>query len=266
MTIEQNIGFGVGNKVGKKEKILRIYNLLEILKLKGMEKRYPYELSGGQQQRVALARALITEPEILLLDEPFSALDEHLRNHMLNELQENLSAFQGTTLFVTHNMEEAYRICENISVLSKGNIEASGNREDIFNSPPTSSVAKLTGCKNISSAKNISLDKLEASDWGCIFSMDEKIQHTINKIGIRAHYLHVAEEEDDVNVFPCWVAFTSEMLFRTIVYLKMNSKPENRSDYHLLWDISKEEWVAIKNKDMPIKIKIESSKLILMES
>ena len=135
--------------------------MLSMFHLEGLEKRVPVQLSGGQQQRVALARALVMEPEVLLLDEPFSALDEHLRSTMTKQLIDILADYNGVTLFVTHNMEEAYRICTTLLVLSEGNITASGDKEEIFNAPPTLAAARLTGCKNISTVRKISKEKWE---------------------------------------------------------------------------------------------------------
>lgn len=119
MTIYDNIVFGLGNK-SKDEKASVVLRELEKVHLKGLEKRFPHQLSGGQQQRAAIARALALEPEILLLDEPFSALDDHTRGLVVREMGEMLSNYKGTAIFVTHNMDEAYRLCENIVIISKG--------------------------------------------------------------------------------------------------------------------------------------------------
>src|SRR5665647_2717678 len=155
MTVEQNIGFGLDKSIPKIERSKIINKKIKDLQLSGMEKRYPYQLSGGQQQRVALARALVVDPEIILLDEPFSALDEHLRNNMIIQLKEDLIDFKGTSIFVTHNMEEAYQLCNNIIIIAGGCIDATGHKDVIFNNPPTLYSAKLTGCKNISKARKV---------------------------------------------------------------------------------------------------------------
>jgi len=102
--------------------------------MQGLGNRYPHQVSGGQQQRVALARALAIQPEVLLLDEPFSALDTHLRSQMEKQLIETLSTYQGVTL-CHHNLEEAYRVCKNLLVLSEGKTGAYGSKENIFERP-----------------------------------------------------------------------------------------------------------------------------------
>jgi len=125
--------------------------------------RYPHQVSGGQQQRVALA-SFSNSTKVLLLDEPFSALDTHLRSQMEKQLIETLSTYQGVSVFVTHNLEEAYRVCKNLLVLSEGKTGAYGSKENIFERPCTLSVAQLTGCKT-SPAQAVSSDWVEATDW-----------------------------------------------------------------------------------------------------
>ena len=132
-----------------------------------MEHRYPRQLSGGEQQRAALARALAIEPEALLLDEPLSALDTHLRSQMEAQLQETFAAYRRPALLVTHNIEEAYRLGDRMMVLSRGRIAAFGAKEDVFRRPTSVEVARLTGCKNFSRARMISSGVVEALDWGC---------------------------------------------------------------------------------------------------
>lgn len=264
MNIEDNIGFGFDKKVSVEERRKKINSIIEMMKLTGMNKRYPYQLSGGQQQRVALARALIMDPEILLLDEPFSALDEHLRNHMINELSGNLSKFKGTALFVTHNMEEAYRICKEICVLADGKLEATARSEEIFNNPPTVKTARLTGCKNISAAKKVGRDIIEISNWGCKVKLDREVNEDIKYVGIRAHYLRLVKDEEDFNTFDCWIVSEVETLFRVMVYIKLNEPPINDEDYHLIYDVSKEHWENLKSASFPLKLKINIEKLILM--
>lgn len=266
MNVEENIGFGLDKTIKTSEKDYRINKKIKMFKLDGMEKKYPHQLSGGQQQRVALARALIMEPEVLLLDEPFSALDDYLRGNMIVELKEDLSEFEGTIFFVTHNMEEAYLLCEEVCILHHGHIEAMGSRGDIFDKPPTVSTARLTGCKNITEAKMINENTIEAIQWGCRIKLMDKNTEDIKHIGIRAHYLELAKDSEHSNVFNCWPVFTSETLFRSIVYLKFNKPPIDIRDYHVIWDISKEEWQTIRKHTLPLKIKIDTEKLILMNN
>ncbi|HEY8889481.1 MAG TPA: sulfate/molybdate ABC transporter ATP-binding protein [Clostridium sp.] len=266
MTVEQNIGFGLPKNISKDEKKYKIQKKIIDLQLNGMEKRYPYQLSGGQQQRVALARVLVVDPEIILLDEPFSALDEHLRNNMIIQLKEDLLKFKGTSIFVTHNMEEAYQLCENIIIIKSGSIDAAGHKDDIFNKPPTLYSAKLTGCKNVSKAKKIGNNIIEAVDWKCRITFNYEIEDDITYLGIRAHYLEISEEDETINTFNFWVVFTTETLFRTKVYLKSSEPIENEKEYDIMWDISKEEWDRIKNKPLPLKIRINPEKVIQIKA
>ena len=130
--------------------------LLERTHIDGLENRYPRQISGGEQQRAALARALAIDPEALLLDEPLSALDTHLRSQMETQLQETFAAYHRPALLVTHNIEEAYRLAEKMLVLSRGRVAAFGASEEIFRRPPSLEVARLTGCKNFSRARVVS--------------------------------------------------------------------------------------------------------------
>ena len=266
MTVEQNIGFGLSKDISKDDRTYRINKKILDLQLSGMEKRFPYELSGGQKQRVALARALASEPEILLLDEPFSALDEHLKNTMIIKLKEDLLEFKGTSIFVTHNMEEAYQLCNNIIIIEDGSIDAIGHKDIIFNEPPTLCAMKLTGCKNISKARKVGNNIIEAIDWGCRITFDYEIEDNITAIGIRAHYIEINDDDEDINTFNCWVVFTGESLFRTQAYLKFTKPIGDEKDYHIMWDISKEEWNVVKGKPLPLKIRIRPEKVIQIKS
>ncbi|MDO4506147.1 MAG: ABC transporter ATP-binding protein [Spirochaetales bacterium] len=149
MTVEKNILYGL--KLHSNEKELMKYKLdqkLRLLGLVGLEKRYPHELSGGQQQRVALARSLVLEPEILLMDEPFSSLDAKLRSQLREELKELQQNVGITTIYVTHDQEEAMGLSDRIAVMDHGKLLQQGTGPEIYYKPETRQVADFTGSAN----------------------------------------------------------------------------------------------------------------------
>jgi len=154
MTVAANIGFGlkVGG-VGAEQTHARVGEMLDLIGLRGFEKRYPFELSGGQQQRVALARALAPQPRMLLLDEPLSALDAKIRVSLRDQIREIQRDLGITTVFVTHDQEEALSVSDRIVVLNAGNVEQVGAPMEIYNQPATRFVATFVGILNTLSAK-----------------------------------------------------------------------------------------------------------------
>jgi molybdate transport system permease protein len=265
LTVAQNIAFGLPSTWSAKQKQKQISMQLEVFKLASLQHRFPHHLSGGQQQRVALARALASQPELLLLDEPFSALDTHLRAQMERELIAHLKHYDGVTLLVTHNMEEAYRICENLLVLEQGQAIALDTKEQIFERPPTVSVAQLTGCKNFSRAVVLKPQQIEAIDWGCTLTCVELLPPALFQVGIRAHQLRFNEEARGDNIFPCWIAATSETPHRITLYLKLNASAEDSTDYHLQAELFKEKWITLKDQPFPWKVQLDPLRLMLME-
>ena len=149
MTLRDNIAFGLRHRGWPKERIGdRIAEMLRLVKLGGLEGRYPGQLSGGQEQRVALARALATEPEVLLLDEPLSALDAKLRHELRTEIKEILRTVRSTTIIVTHDQEEAMGMAERILVLRSGRIEQEGTPDAVYCEPRNRFVAEFVGRSN----------------------------------------------------------------------------------------------------------------------
>ncbi len=224
---------------------------LSAVQLPGYGKPYPRDLLGGQQQRVALTRALASQPDALMLDEPFSALDTHLRHHIEKLLIATLENYQGVTLFVTHNQEEAYRVCQDLLVVDDGVILSHGNKHDIFEHPARVRVAQLTGCKNFSRAVAIDAHKVTAIEWGCTLNVIEPIPKSLSHVGIRAHQITFTEEPNQPNTFPCWLAATSETQHRITLYLKLNQPSTNAFDYHLQAEVFKEKWAIIKDRPFP---------------
>ncbi|MEG4108655.1 molybdate ABC transporter permease subunit [Microcoleus sp. S13_C5] len=264
LSVAQNIAFGLQH-LSESEQKLRVKEQLISVQMSGLENRYPHELSGGQQQRVALARAIAPNPDLLLLDEPFSALDTHLRSQLERELMQTLANYRGITLFVSHNLEEVYRVCKNLLVLAEGRPIAFDTKENIFDRPGNFTVAQLTGCKNFSAAKQIAETLVEAIDWGCTLTVVEPIPKSLVSVGIRAHQLSFVSGCDRENTFPCWIASTVETPHRVTLYLKLNSPPNDSQDYHLQAEVFKEKWRGIKDNYFPWYVHIEPIRLILME-
>jgi putative spermidine/putrescine transport system ATP-binding protein len=154
MTVADNVGFGMRIKRQSKDAIRkRVGELLELIKMPEKADRYPYQLSGGQQQRVALARALAIEPQVLLLDEPLSALDAKIRVALRHEIREIQRQLGITTVYVTHDQEEALELSDRIVVMSEGRIEQIGTPFEIYNFPSTAFVASFVGTLNAVPAK-----------------------------------------------------------------------------------------------------------------
>ncbi|MBN3909770.1 MAG: molybdate ABC transporter permease subunit [Nostoc sp. NMS1] len=265
LSVAQNIAFGLPKKLSAGSIRVQVEEQLIAMQLQGLGDRYPHQLSGGQQQRVALARALASQPEALLLDEPFSALDTHLRSQLEEQMTETLAGYQGVTLFVTHNMEEAYRICPNLLVLEHGKAVHYGSKYDIFQHPATVSVAQLTGCKNFSRAVLQSSQQVEAIDWGCSLQVIEPVNSELFHVGIRAHQFIFTNDSSQENTFPCWVVRTSETPHRMTLFLKLHSAGKNSQDYHLQAEVFKEKWATMKDQPFPWYVRLDPLRLILME-
>ena len=156
MSVADNIGFGLKVRKTPKDKIRKkVDELLGIINLPDKGGRYPYQLSGGQQQRVALARALAIEPQVLLLDEPLSALDAKIRIVLRKEIRSIQRQLGITTVYVTHDQEEALSLSDRVVVMSEGRIEQIGSPADIYNFPATSFVASFVGTLNLLGANVI---------------------------------------------------------------------------------------------------------------
>ncbi len=168
--------------------------LLDGLEMGSLLARYPGQLSGGQQQRAALARCLAARPRALLLDEPFSALDEHLREKMQLEVMGILRSFAGPAILVTHNRDEVFKLSTRLAVMDGGSVIAEGETKALFRDPGRIAAARLTGCKNISRARLIGPGRVYCVDWGIELQSERGLPDGSTHVGVRAHDFEPARE------------------------------------------------------------------------
>jgi len=223
MTVRQNIYSVI--KKPKADSAAIVDDLLKKFQLELVKDLLPRQISGGQQQRVALSRMLASEPKIVLLDEPFSALDTHLRWQVEQEVSSVLADFGGTTILVSHDRSEAYRFSDKIAVMDCGKIRSIGRKEDIFGIPKSLAVALLTGLKNISGARKIDDHTVMAEDWGVTLKSGEIVSDNVKYVAIRAHSFEHSFRERSYgeNVFKCRVSKVIDELFETTVEFTFDS-------------------------------------------
>lgn len=191
MTVEQNVAAGVRSG-SRAERLARAHEQVRAFRLDGLERLRPAQLSGGQQQRCALARIMANEPELLLLDEPFSALDGYLRWQLELELADTLRAFPGGVVFVSHNRDEVYRMCDRVCVLTNGHSGRTVPTRELFDAPATLAEAVMSGCKNVSAATPVGDHALSCVDWGVTLACEREAAGS-DHAGIRAHDLRLVE-------------------------------------------------------------------------
>ena len=255
MTVRQNIAAGV--RKGKKKDAV-VQEMISAMSLEGTENKRPCQLSGGQQQRVALARILANEPDLLLLDEPFSALDSHLRFRLEQEVRDVMHRFGKTVLLVSHNRDEVFRLSDSIAIIHGGRIETIGTKKEVFRAPGTRNGAVLTGCKNVSPIKKLSERRVLALDWGMELELNEDVGDA-TYIGIRMHDIC---EKGDTNVFSCDIIEEIENPFSFTIMLKKHGE-EGTSP--IGWEMDKELWRKLRADPVNLCVPPESI-LLLKES
>ncbi|ADH97871.1 sulfate/molybdate ABC transporter ATP-binding protein [Salisediminibacterium selenitireducens] len=199
LTVAENIAYGLKG-LPKTEIREKVANWLDLIKLKGFGQRYPSQLSGGQKQRVALARSMITEPKLLLLDEPFSALDEHIKRQLEEDMLRLLGEhYNGIALLVTHNIEEAYRLGEDGMLFHEGRVLQQGPRDEVLRSPSSIPAAEIIGTENIFSAPAPLTVKEEHIQIGnARFPLPPSSDSdTVHGMAVHAHDIRLASQEED---------------------------------------------------------------------
>ena len=223
MTVRQNILCGMHSEKSRSKKENRLQEMLELLQLHGLEKHRPGQLSGGQQQRVALARILVGDPDLLVLDEPFSALDSHLREQLQVETKKLLGRFGKDALLVTHSRDEAYHLCHKIALLDSGKLIAHKETKQLFADPESRQAAVLTGCKNVVDAKKAGEFEVEIPDWNVRLAVSAPVRDELCAIGIRAHYF---DPDDAQNQFIIRITEEIEGPFECNVQFRFENQVE----------------------------------------
>jgi putative spermidine/putrescine transport system ATP-binding protein len=200
MTVGANVGFGLKIAKKPKEEIAeRVKEMLALIKMPDLGDRYPHQLSGGQQQRVALARALAIQPQVLLLDEPLSALDAKIRVELRYEIRRIQQALGITTIYVTHDQEEALTLSDRVVVMNAGRIEQVGAPHEIYNNPATGFVASFVGTLNQLRSKVIDAGQGLLEYGGQRFTTTAPIPPSANQVTLmlRPEQLHLGELQDE---------------------------------------------------------------------
>ncbi|MGN0974556.1 MAG: sulfate/molybdate ABC transporter ATP-binding protein [Gemmiger sp.] len=190
MTVRQNILCGLRREKDKNAREAELRRVLALMQLEGLEDHRPAQLSGGQQQRVALARILVSKPRLLMLDEPFSALDSHLRDKLQLQMRDLLATFGHDVLMVTHSRDEAYHMCGRVAVMERGRLLAVKPTKELFADPGSIAAAALTGCKNIAAAHKTGEYEVEVPEWGIRLTTARPVGDGVCAVGIRAHYFN----------------------------------------------------------------------------
>ena len=258
MTVQQNLMTGLmAEKKDKKAAGEKIREMLEKFELTGLEKHKPAELSGGQQQRVALARIFLSSPKMLMLDEPFSALDGYLRWNLEQELLETLKDFEGPTLFVSHSRDEVYRICDRVCVMERGSSSPVIPVKQLFDAPESRAAALLSGCKNFARAEvkeEAAAGKsgsLYVPDWGETLTFAKEHASKVNYVGVRSHYICPVSAAEAAakpeNTFCCHIEKVIDDVFSTVIMVKPvhgdTSEESRKNHFNILRvETTKEIW------------------------
>ncbi len=251
MTALDNVCAGMDGSLAAERRREHALRYLSIFGMGEFADRYPARLSGGQQQRVALARMIAARPGIFMFDEPFSALDSYLKSALEQNMLDLFSVMQRTVLYVSHDIDEACRLCQRICVLHNGCVEEVGTVEEIVSHPQTLAGLRLTGCKNTSRARKVGACEVEAVDWGMTFDVGHEVADDVAYLGVRASYIHMDRErpagERGRNSFDLHVARVSDSRFERLVLL---DPPRAEAPSRLQWKVNT---VSTLGADLPVE-------------
>lgn len=259
ITVEKNIGIAL--RCGKKEKEKKVRDMIDRFSLQGLEKKLPGQLSGGQQQRTALARIMIYEPDMILLDEPFSALDSYLKEQTQRECLELLQDYPGTVILVSHSRDEIYRFGEEVLVMDGGKAVIQKTVKELFEHPQKVAAAKLTGCKNIEEIVWKDGKHLYVPGWDMVIPAGMGNVGDAQAIGIRAHEFTTERTESDGElVFPVYKPEVKEDLFEYHVQFFTSE----RAKTPVVWKVSKKLW-DVGEKGVPKWLHLKREHILFLE-
>lgn len=255
-TVLYNVMAGLNGT--KEEKKKRALEMMEKFQIQGLEQRLPGELSGGQQQRVALARIMAYEPDMILLDEPFSALDSFLKDKLKQELLEMLDDYEGTIILVSHSRDEIYQFTDELFVMENGKIVCSGATKQLFDSPKKIEAARLTGCKNIVAIEKKDSHHFCIANWNASVSVQKEIPKETTHIGYRAHDFIPVWGKATKNCIACHVESEAKLPFETKYFLKsQNGDP-------IYWFVQRDAQQLIQNDGIPDFLQLDEEKLLYL--
>lgn len=257
MSVKENILIGIRDR-SRSKKLLEKY--VEMLQIGGVLEKYPHQISGGEQQRVAIARMLGNEPEVMMFDEPFSALDTYLKHQLELQLLELLRSYEGDLIMVSHNREELYTFCDLIAVVKQGSLIELGPKTDIFRNPTHLTTARLCGCKNISRAKKRSEHEVEALDWRMSLRTVQPVKDSIEYVGIRAHDLVPLDAPCEENCIPVTLLGISESTHEYHLFLQ--GKEMVNTNFTCV--IGRQEWISTYKEKMPEFLFLPKDQLLLL--
>ena len=259
MTVRENIACGLTSRDRS-----FVGSWVEKFYLSGLEDHYPSQLSGGQQQRTALARMLAARPSLIMLDEPFSALDDYLKWQLEQELMHIIRDFPGTALFVSHNRDEVYRMSDRIAVMGNGRLKTVQRKKELFQNPESLEAALLTGCKNISHAEYIDDHTFFASDWNIVLTSSVPVPKDIRYAGFRAHYFSIELDASLPNTMECTVTDIIEDTFSMILLFREKQNKKSGDWTGLRFELPKTLWNDQIKKDT-IFLRFPKDKFLFMK-
>lgn len=263
MSVLENVMAGLKGR-GEAERN-RAMEMLSRFRVEEYAGRLPGELSGGQQQRAALARIMATEPGLILLDEPFSALDGYLRDRMQLEMLEMLEDYEGQVVMVSHSRDELYRFSEELFVIGQGRIMRHGRTQDVFKDPQKLDVARLTGCKNFSPVDVIDAHTLLAKDWGISLKLNQEVPEGTGYIGYRAHFFEPVWGEREENCIAFNPVRVDDLPFEKNYYIRAEGSEGAQAENLICWFVQGEEQKILEERGLPDYLKLNESGIMFLD-